>query len=250
MPGGRGAGAALPAAPAQCALVRACVRACVRAFVPACLRVRACARACVHARVRACVRARARVRACISLPFWLKPFWPGCARPDRLGAARRALDGWRRSRWRPRTARRPRVRRGRRRRQWPPLPRRPRRPVLRRGSGCGHRCRRNRCRGRSGRGRRSYPPLPRGNPAGPLEAGDEAGLRDLCVAELKHDRARLGAVRLLGPLGLCRDGNVASFTRRPSVEVKHGRASLLAALGYTPRTSSGSSRATCRPRRA
>ena len=45
------------------------------------------------------------------------------------------------------------------------------------------------------------------------------------------------------PLGLARDGDVAQFQRRRSVELKHGRISMLATMGYiTPEAELGANR--------
>merc|ERR1712224_1000026 len=45
----------------------------------------------------------------------------------------------------------------------------------------------------------------------------------------------LGAMRPLGfwdPVGFCKDGDAADFYRRRCVEIKHGRVSMIAAIGY------------------
>merc|ERR1719288_72328 len=55
------------------------------------------------------------------------------------------------------------------------------------------------------------------------------------ASPLRAFESELGAQAPLGfwdPLGLSSDGDVKSFKRRRSVEIKHGRISMLAAMGY------------------
>merc|ERR1712176_1751073 len=50
-----------------------------------------------------------------------------------------------------------------------------------------------------------------------------------------NPEAELGVqapVRFWDPLGFCKDGDEAKFRRRRAVEVKHGRVSMLACIGY------------------
>jgi len=57
----------------------------------------------------------------------------------------------------------------------------------------------------------------------------------LCATALRAFEAELGVQAPVGfwdPLGLARDGDVAAFQRRRSVELKHGRIAMLATMGY------------------
>lgn len=66
------------------------------------------------------------------------------------------------------------------------------------------------------------------------QAKSRTGARKVVRAAFNPEK-ELGVqapVRFWDPLGFCNDGNEANFKRRRAVEIKHGRVSMLACLGY------------------
>merc|ERR1711992_105021 len=62
--------------------------------------------------------------------------------------------------------------------------------------------------------------------------GDWALYTDSPLRAFEKELGVQAPVGFWDPLGFTRDGNVASFRRRREVEIKHGRISMLAAMGY------------------
>merc|ERR1719447_1664070 len=62
--------------------------------------------------------------------------------------------------------------------------------------------------------------------------GDWANYTDSPLRAFEGELGVQAPVGFWDPLGLSRDGDTATFKRRRSTEIKHGRVSMLAAMGY------------------
>merc|ERR1712108_62034 len=62
--------------------------------------------------------------------------------------------------------------------------------------------------------------------------GDWANYADSPLRAFENELGVQAPVGFFDPLDLCSDGNVEEFKRRREVEIKHGRISMLATMGY------------------
>merc|ERR1711983_243135 len=62
--------------------------------------------------------------------------------------------------------------------------------------------------------------------------GDWANYTDSPLRAFESELGVQAPVGFFDPLDLCADGNVEEFKRRREVEIKHGRISMLATMGY------------------
>merc|ERR1711870_109867 len=64
--------------------------------------------------------------------------------------------------------------------------------------------------------------------------GDWALYTDSPLRAFENELGVQAPVGFWDPVGFTKDGNTALFLRRRTVEIKHGRISMLAAMGYIP----------------
>merc|ERR1719356_653844 len=62
--------------------------------------------------------------------------------------------------------------------------------------------------------------------------GDWSNYTDSPLRAFESELGVQAPVGFFDPLDLCADGNVEEFKRRREVEIKHGRISMLATMGY------------------
>merc|ERR1712227_494339 len=62
--------------------------------------------------------------------------------------------------------------------------------------------------------------------------GDWASYTDSPLRAFENELGIQAPVGFFDPLGLAKDGDVDAFNRRRETEIKHGRISMLAAMGY------------------